>query len=412
VARRAAAIDEERKADSLLLLVSAGNFYDRPGILQKYRNEFLSNMMVRMDYSAVALGNRELQGPIRAIQEDAERGLPVVCSNLYSGGELLFPARVITEIRGRRIGIFALIGSDAPAGEGLEIRDPSTEGSAQIEELRSLGCDLVVLLANMRKSELITLLPQFGGVDLVVRGHADKGVKVGEDCADTLGGDFEDPGIPIFYAGDRGRAMGKLLVDVHGTELPVSVRGELLYLDSSTGADRDVEIALAEFAAAQGVRRRELQLSEFLARNELTGKVRERYLGVETCRRCHVDMMPEFVLSRHFRAMETLRIRGEENNRSCVGCHSTGFGRFTGYDPKSAGTEGAPDLAGVQCEACHGQGTTHARDGTYVEAATKSCRACHTAKWSPDFDFDEYWARSRHCGVKESKAGNDEGKKK
>ena len=368
-------------------------------------------MMVRMNYSAVALGSREMEGPIRTILEDVERGLPVICSNLYSGGELIFPASVVTEIHGTRVGIFSLIGKDAPAGEGFEIRDPDREGRAQIGALRSRGCDLVILLANMRKSELIPLLPQLGGVDLIIRGHADRGVKVGEDCADTLGGDFEDPGIPIFYAGDRGRTMGKLVVDVPAGETPVTVRGSLVYLDASVGTVRDVEIALAEFAAAQGVRKRKLQLSEFLARNELTGKVRERYLGIEACRRCHMDKMPEFVMSRHFRAMETLRIRGEENNRSCVGCHSTGFNRFSGYDPGSAGAEGAPDLSGVQCEACHGQGTMHARDGTYVERAAKSCRTCHTSKWSPDFDFDEYWARSRHCGVKKSERGIDEGKK-
>ena len=105
--------------------------------------------------------------------------------------------------------------------------------------------------------------------------------------------------------------------------------------------------------------------------------------------------MPRFVASRHFRALETLREHGAEANPECLACHATGYGRPTGYDP-AAVKGGAPNLQGVQCEACHGPGTMHERDGSYVASARRSCRVCHTSKWSPDFDFDTYWKRVSH----------------
>lgn len=405
MARRAAVIDSERVRDPELILLSAGDFYGKSGILEMYRSRFISEMMIRMGYTAVALGERELSYDLRAIRADAEAGLPVICANLYENGERVFPAYVVEKIGGCTVGVFALLGEGEREIGGLELRDPRESGEEILEELGARKCDLTILLAHMRAEKLKDLLPALEGIDVVIRGHTPVLQDATDDCADTTGGSYEDLGAPVLFAGDRGRAIGKLTIASTGGSQPVITMRGALHLDKTVAEDLEVAKRLKEFIVEEGVRRRDLALSELLARDKVTGQIKERYIGIEMCRRCHADIMPRFVLSRHFRAFETLELSEDTENAKCIACHTTGYGRFSGYDQKSY-EKGGINLRGVQCEACHGQGTLHSRDGAYKRKARKSCRRCHTSHWSPDFDFETYWAKAGHCTGRDSTAGD------
>jgi hypothetical protein len=244
--------------------------------------------------------------------------------------------------------------------------------------------------------DLMSILPMLRGVDLVIRGHVGEAGRVARDCADTLGSAYEDLGTPVLYAGDRGRILGKVKLASVNDEESALLSNTVINLDRSVGEAPEIVSMLHEFEQELGVRRRELFLSESILRDETTRKIREIYLGSNICRRCHKGIVSRFTTSRHFRAFESLRVKGEGSNTECLACHSTGYGRFSGYDPESE-KEGGVGLRGVQCEACHGPGTKHSRDGRYIETARKSCLACHTRGWSPDFDFETYWQRVGHC---------------
>jgi hypothetical protein len=396
VARRAAALDTLREENPDLLLLSAGDFYGRPGIIEMYRSRFLAGAMVRMKYNAVAVGERELNYGLRTIQADAAEGLPVICANLYMNGERPFPPSVITNVRGNRVGIFALLDEQSRDIEDLEIREPGEEGLAVLRDLRGKACDIIILLAHMEKEKLLAILPRFQGVNLVIRGHAPVGTYITEDCADTLGGTFDDVGVPIVFAGDRGRALGRIdMAPERGGSVVITKRS-MVYLDRTVQEDLEMAAMLKTFTEEEGGRRREMRLSELLQRDEVTGRIKERYLGFDICMRCHVELMPRFIESRHFRAFNILEIQGKSGDKKCLPCHTTGFGRFSGYASERE-EKGDIYLRGVQCEACHGPGTLHARDGSYVARA-----------WSPDFDEHTYWKRAAHCGAQSAVHESDE----
>ncbi|UCF04314.1 MAG: hypothetical protein JSV33_10220 [bacterium] len=350
-----------------------------------------------MEYAAVGLGERELNHGLKAIDELNETELPMICANLYRDEKRLLPPLIIEHVNGWTVGVFAVLGEEPREIGDFELRDPADEGEKVVAKLQDLGCDLIVLLAHMRRDELLSALPSFKGVHLIIRGHAGTGEQITDNCADTLSGGFEDLPIPVIFAGDRGRVMGKAVLAAGDDGRPGVVHSEVIELDQSIPDDPEVAVLMKEFGREQGVRAREIRLLEFVSRDEVTGKIRERYLGQENCGRCHGALLDDFTLSGHFRAFETLSLRGEDTNPGCVACHTTGFGRFSGYDPKLE-EKGGINLRGVQCEACHGQGSLHSRDGSYVKSARESCRACHTRKWSPDFDFNVYWERAAHCG--------------
>jgi hypothetical protein len=366
-----------------------------------YRSRFLAGLMVRMGYDAVAVGENELAYDLRAIREDAAGGLPVICANLYQDGARVFPPYVVRESGGARVGIIALLGEEPDEPGLFEIRDPLAEGELALEELRSNDCDIVILVAHMRREQLAPIIDSLDGIDLVIRGHALKGEHASSDCADTTAHSFGGRDVPVLFSGDKGRAMG-LAVLSPGPEGGFALTDTMLVtLTKSAPEDTAVARMLREFHLKEAERFREMQVSEFLSRDPVTGQLRERYLGMETCGRCHGKTADDFLLSPHYRTFRRLTAAGEERNPSCLPCHTTGYQRFSGYDPKSE-EAGGLNLRGVQCEACHGPGTTHSRDGEYRRHAREACRDCHDARKSPHFSFQTFWAKVGHRALADS----------
>ena len=70
--------------------------------------------------------------------------------------------------------------------------------------------------------------------------------------------------------------------------------------------------------------------------------------------------------------------KGGQTNSSCLPCHTVGYHLPTGFANQSA----TPQLAGVQCENCHGPAANHAAnpiDPTAiprVEVAATLCGGC------------------------------------
>ncbi|MCX7168550.1 MAG: cytochrome c family protein [Rhodocyclales bacterium] len=97
------------------------------------------------------------------------------------------------------------------------------------------------------------------------------------------------------------------------------------------------------------------------------------YVGVKVCTKCHDLYGDAWAGTSHSKAFESLKAntKVEEKKKAkldpakdytqdkdCVGCHSTGFGKPGGYalgkDP------GGPEkLGSVGCEACHGAGSDY-----------------------------------------------------
>jgi hypothetical protein len=128
----------------------------------------------------------------------------------------------------------------------------------------------------------------------------------------------------------------------------------------------------------------------------------QTYIGSKQCSACHFDQYMTWRQTKHAKATEILPARYKED-ASCLECHSTGFGKPTGFkDATSLGLEG------TSCEACHGPGSKHAeiakafadkklteeqslyvRSTIYKLLPDNSCVKCHKSKGHvphPDFD--------------------------
>jgi hypothetical protein len=125
------------------------------------------------------------------------------------------------------------------------------------------------------------------------------------------------------------------------------------------------------------------------------------FVGVMKCRICHMgakngDVYEHWKNSTHSRAFDTLKVKGEEKNPRCLGCHTTGY-NMGGY---KLGAANAGDFEGVQCEECHGPGSRYKDTGHMKDtlAAVENglmlpveslCIKCHN-KNSPTFKGFNY----------------------
>ena len=356
------------------------------------------------------------------------KGLPLVSATWVDGdGGTLFPAAIVLEDEGVRVGV---VGLSAPA-EGVESR-PALEAAREAIAGLPTDLDLVVVATNLHEREVDELAAAVDGVAFVLArsGNATEperwvdGVLVVEPSPRgrylsllslRLGSDSEqtlDAGSARAWLGlvdlraVRARRAGAgedvAVQDARIAEAEARLQEEgrgrnLMALESRPlGSDLDGGSALAE-----RVERFKEQSLEAAARRvesapEDSGP---RYSTGSACLNCHSRSLSKWSLTPHAQALQSLRERGESRNPECLPCHTTGFGKPGGFADV---TDGALRTWGnVQCEACHGPMGGHPRDDTVVspEVTEATCLGCHDEANSPDFDFPSYLARIEHLGM-------------
>jgi hypothetical protein len=129
------------------------------------------------------------------------------------------------------------------------------------------------------------------------------------------------------------------------------------------------------------------------------------FVGAARCQACHPDTHAEWADTLHAGALETLKGIGQGENAECLACHTVGFGQNGGFIDEAT----TPELAGVQCENCHGPSGDHAdnpgdlalRPSTSISSGV--CGECHTGAHHPNA---EQWEDSGHARIDEEVAGD------
>ncbi len=143
-------------------------------------------------------------------------------------------------------------------------------------------------------------------------------------------------------------------------------------------------------------------------------------MGVKRCRPCHLPQAKSWNTTKMAQAFELLKpgVAGESKQEhgldpdkdythdpECLACHVTGYGQPGGFES----IETTPELAGVQCEVCHGAGEPYLKPNLMslqnreykradlVEAGMtipdeQTCRQCHNQK-SPFYQPFDYASR-------------------
>lgn len=405
-----------RSKPAPVIVCTAGDFYGTADIFNESKSHFVAEMMGELGYDAIGVGEMDLNFGLSSLIQDVRRySLPVVCANLVARADSLtvrtggpadrtadrlgtaFPPYLIVERAGKKFGFLGLLSpatrvarpaAEAPATvESLTyvIGDPLEAARAVLPELGT-ACDVTVVLAHMGEDEAARLAEAVTGIDFIVLGHDAQGRPLGTP---RMAG-----ATAIVRATYQGMNIGELGLTFGADQTVAGYRNRIYPLTAAFPDDPEMARRLDEFDERNREHQKELYAREQLRQgDDVPGG--NRYLGVGTCQSCHVEEFEVYIGTAHARAYATLSSQFVHRDTNCVGCHVTGFGDAGGFS--GIRTRGAMvDLVDVQCEACHGPGSEHARDGSSRTRAVESCVTCHTEKDDPDFDYDTDWPKMAH----------------
>jgi 2',3'-cyclic-nucleotide 2'-phosphodiesterase (5'-nucleotidase family) len=387
LARRATFFDTVFSEGVSTLILDGGDLFGNRNRNDQHQTEFLLQCTADFGYDAIGLGEKDLNYGLDFLYKAVDEiGLPFTNANVrkLDTGELILPEYLVVEKNGIRFGIVSVLDpqqrliSMTDKDLGLEVQDPVPVLRELLPRVRK-EADTIVLLGHLGDQTTDVVVKEVKGIDICVVGHTHRNLKTERILDDTV----------MLSCAFEGRYMGRadlfieksdgkvMAVDVNITSLDESIEDEPEML----ARVNDYKDSLRAFKEAKRA-----------AFPRIYGSEKENFLGERSCKGCHEDSWEAYATSAHRRAFNTLRNEGQNFEPECIVCHTTGYQYKNGYSDERPYSK----LANVQCEACHGYGTEHARDGKWLAQAKDSCVTCHDKENSPDFDYATYWEKIKH----------------
>ncbi len=382
--------------DQPVLLLDSGDLFGNRSRVDQQTSRFLCKVTETFGYDGIGLGERDLNYGLPFLKEMVEEfNLPFTNANVRDPdtGELILPEYLIVEKNGITFGICSVLdpkqkiitmtSRDAP----FEVADPIATLRELVPRLRE-KCDTVVLLSHLADRGTEECLKEVKGVNICVTGHSFRNLK-----SERI---FQK--VVMLGAVHEGRFIGRADIGINtGSGVVQSVSVTNTSLDEAIADDPVVAQMIVDFKG-------ELEAYKLAQRAKFPrnlGSEKESYLGEGTCKKCHTAEWSRYVESAHRRAFPTVRTTGMDKEPECLVCHTTGYRHYNGYDDDN---RQFAHLKNVQCEACHGYGTEHSREGKWSRKAADSCLDCHDREKrscpdkdkGPEFEYETYWAGIKH----------------
>src|SRR5207247_950026 len=248
--------------------------------------------------------------------------------------------------------------------------------------------DLVLLLSRFSDTELTRAAGLFPAIDVIINGSSKGEGREFPKSGDTV----------MVEAAHGGIALGVLELEWDEKGRIRKSANQMIPLPPMVTDDREIALIAAK------AHKEATEYLEAEARKAPPVTMPSMYAGAQACKDCHEKAFKVWQKSGHARAIETLKKTSDQFNSDCLLCHVTGFGDNRGF----VNVVRTPELANVQCEACHTAAKQHASKpqvyhpgseiGINFRRPVKKefCLRCHTTENSPRFNFDDYWKIIAH----------------
>jgi hypothetical protein len=366
-------------ADTDVVLLDTGNFFDTPGAAGDVKSRALVEAMNRLGYVASGVGERDLLLGIAHFRDvTSEAAFPFVSANLVrrETGRTWLPPATVVSAGGLRIAVLGVtrynptLRLELPGGGTVVTVDPVQALQTHVAEQRDTS-DLVVVLAALPLEDARLVARQVRGIDLILGSHG----------ARRTAEPIREGGAEILYGGDEGKYFGEVALFGRPGERPPSIAGRLVDLGPLVEPDERFSAFIIEaLAEAQNAERLNRTVAEATG-----GADAPTYLGAGACTPCHASIVEDWSHTAHRHAWQTLQRDPASFRYNCIPCHVTGSGQPGGFLDETE----TPHLLGVGCEACHGPGAAHVSqpERPYGRITMATCTSCHTAEMDPSFNY-------------------------
>ena len=188
-----------------LMVPNVPDNMDRPGEAVARADVFL-RAMAKGGYTALNIGAHELALGVDDLRRlAAAHHMPLLSANLTDkSGKPAFQRLLVKQAGPLKIGVFGLITAQ-PADvlntvdkQQLRIEPPNPAATAAVRELRAQGCDVVVVLSQLSRTEVDALMTHVKGIDLVL---GSSGMDMTNQLVSIGDGFFTDTYVKGKYAG-------------------------------------------------------------------------------------------------------------------------------------------------------------------------------------------------------------------
>jgi len=388
--RRAMLVKRIREGKGRVVLLDSGNLTeneDKLGVVLQ--------AMAMLNYDAIGLGPLDwaLDGQQLSLGISSWK-LPVIVSvpPTATGRDHLAPWRAIS-VGPYRIGIAATLPVPGLKEEDLWVRLEPT-----LEHLR-------------RANDVVVLLSQLGlAADRRVAQRQARGSQGGTCFVDLIIGNAEARALQhpelinstwILPTSMSGQHVGEVNLRIAEGRVVVDSH-RLIPVDESLPPDPNIAQLVGYYYACQERLLRDANWPSSPENHKLLdplSTVSSAYVTAERCAECHRKEYTIWTQHQHARAVETLRQRSRLVPE-CLECHSEMYRRMRMFDKTELRR-----LSGVECSACHGEGTLHAlleRKEQIVSHPDETlCRTCHNAErdadfnWGKDLQLVKHWSNQK-----------------
>ncbi len=419
IIRRDTLVTQLRDRGWPVVPLDVGNQVRRTGRQAEIQFRVTANAFKTLGYKAVTLGFDDLHlnssGLVQVAASDDVVKNPgmFISANTSIYDSSFWPTAQVVEVGGRKIGITAYLGAEfqgeLSGNKDIAITDAATALQKVVGELKSKGCDYLVLLAHANQYDSEQMAAKVPGFDLVVTAG---GLGEPRNVLDPI------PGSSAMISQVGTKGMFACIVGLFDDkENPV--RYQRIAISSQF---QDSPRMLETFKQYQ----EQLQSDGFegLGVKFKTAPKLGEFVGSESCGDCHTTAFDIWKDSKHFHATDSIVTPPNDRGAiprhfdpECVSCHVTGWDpqKFEPFETGYWSLEKTPKLVGSGCENCHGPGSEHvaaendSQDSELInrlreqmrlplKMAEAKCVECHDTDNSPEFNFKDYWEEVKHIG--------------
>lgn len=239
-ARIAAVIKDIRGNNTNTLLFDGGDTFHGtlPVVLSK--GEALIPILNKLNFDAMVCHWDFAYGPVQLKKLADQLSYPVLGTNVYNeDGSLFLKPYIIKEVETVKIAVIGICSNiidkmPRQFNEGLKITNGMKELPALIEQVKSEGAEMVILLSHNGFPQDVYLISKVAGVDICLSAHTHNRLYQAAKINDTI----------IIQCGCHGSFVGHLNVEIEQKKI-VNYDYNLIKVDESIPPDEEVESMVA-----------------------------------------------------------------------------------------------------------------------------------------------------------------------
>ena len=258
-ARLAGAISATRAEGGNVLLLDAGDQFQGTLFYTHYKGQAAAQVMNKLGYDAMAVGNHEFDDGPAALGRFAKRvAFPLVAANMDVSAEPLLAGLVapwtVFELGGEKVGIIGLITEAVPSisspGPDVQFSGVAEALKGAVAALEKTGIDKIIALGHVGYERDMELARAIDGIDIIVGGHSHTFLSSDDpDAAGPYPTLVTAPGgqtVLIVQAFQWSRYLGRLDVSFDATGQVRAWHGAPIHMDNKIPEVAGVAALVAE----------------------------------------------------------------------------------------------------------------------------------------------------------------------